>query len=88
MTAPRVWFPGTFADDNFLSLVTPRAAGSEIDALTTQSQPKTDHCETTAPAQHVSSEAAVERFMSEIAAALERWGTERSALRRVRRIQG
>ena len=43
---------------------------------------------TTAPAQHVSSVAAVERFISEIGAALERRGTEPSALRRVRkRIQ-
>ena len=42
----------------------------------------------TAPAQHVSSVAAVERFISEIGAALERRGTEPSALRRVReRIQ-
>ena len=43
---------------------------------------------TTAPAQHVTSVAAVERFISEIGAALERRGTEPSALRRVReRIQ-
>ena len=43
---------------------------------------------TTAPAQHVSSVAAVEWFISEIGAALERRGTEPSALRRVRkRIQ-
>ena len=39
---------------------------------------------TTAPAQHVSSVAAVERFIREIGAALERRGTEPSALRRVR----
>ena len=39
---------------------------------------------TTAPAQHVSSVAAVERFISEIGAALERRDTEPSALRRVR----
>ena len=43
---------------------------------------------TTASAQHFSSVAAVERFISEIGAALERRGTEPSALRRVReRIQ-
>ena len=43
---------------------------------------------TTAPVQHVSSLAAVECFISEIGAALERRGTEPSALRRVReRIQ-
>ena len=38
MTVPRVWFPGTFTDDNFLSLVAPRAAGLEIDALTDDAQ--------------------------------------------------
>ena len=43
---------------------------------------------TTAPAQHISSLAAVERFISETGAALERRGTEPSTLRRVReRIQ-
>ena len=43
---------------------------------------------TTAPAQHISSVAAVERFISEIGVALERRGTEQRALRRVReRIQ-
>ncbi len=42
----------------------------------------------TAPAQHISSVAAVERFVSERGAALERQGTEPSALRQVRgRIQ-
>ena len=41
MTAPRVWFPGAFADDNFLSLVAaPRAAGFEKDALTDDAQGK------------------------------------------------
>jgi len=39
---------------------------------------------TTAPAQPISSVAAVERFISEKGAALERRGTEPSALRRVR----
>ena len=38
---------------------------------------------TTAPAQHISSVAAVERFISERGAALERQGTEPSALRQV-----
>ena len=43
---------------------------------------------TTAPAQDISSIAAVERFISERGAALERQGTEPSALRQVRgRIQ-
>ena len=43
---------------------------------------------TTAPAQHISSVAAVERFISERGAALERQGTEPSVLRQVRgRIQ-
>ena len=43
---------------------------------------------TTAPAQHISSVAAVERFISERGAALERQGTEPSALRQLRgRIQ-
>ena len=41
MTAPRVWFPGAFANDNFLSLVAaPRAAGFEKDALTDDAQGK------------------------------------------------
>ena len=35
---------------------------------------------TTAPAQHISSVAVVERFIREIGVALERWGTEPSAL--------
>jgi len=39
---------------------------------------------TTAPAQHVSSVAAVDRFITEIGAALERRVTEPGALRRVR----
>ena len=43
---------------------------------------------TTAPAQHISSVAAVERFISEKGAALERQGIEPSALWQVRgRIQ-
>ena len=43
---------------------------------------------TTAPAQHISSVAAVERFISEMGAALKRRGAEPIALRRVReRIQ-
>jgi len=39
---------------------------------------------TTAPVQHIISVAKIERFISEIGAALERRGTEPSALRRVR----
>ena len=39
---------------------------------------------TTAPAQHISSVAAIERSISEIGAALERRGAEPSALRTVR----
>ncbi len=40
--------------------------------------------ETTAPAQHISSAAAIERFIAETGARLELEGTEPSTLRRVR----